>query len=68
MTTGFAIIAWSLIAVAGYGAIEYWAYKTGRPLITTKVRDWNRRTHGMVAVAITAPVAFTWGHFFWCGG
>jgi len=66
MTTGFAVIVWTLLVLAGYGAIELWAYKTERPLITTKVRAWNRATGGMIAVVLTAPIAFTAGHFFWC--
>lgn len=68
MTTGFAVVAWTFVAVAGYLAIEWWCARTGRPYITTKVRQWNKATGGMVAVAVTAPIAFTLGHLFWCGG
>lgn len=68
MTTGAILIALILMTAAAFLALEAWAYMTGRPLITTQIRQWNRATHGLVGFLFGLTGGLLAGHFFWCGG
>ena len=66
MTTGVAVAIISIITAALWLGVEAWAAHTGRPLITTKVREWNRKTDGLIALIFGLVVGILAGHFFFC--
>lgn len=65
MSLAIAIAA--IVTAAIWLGLEYWAYMTHRPLITTKVREWNRATGGLVALVFGLVAGGLGSHFFWCG-
>ncbi len=63
--TGLWIAILSVMTAGAWLGLELWAYMTGRPLITEKVRDWNKATGGLVALVFGFVTGLLGGHFFW---
>lgn len=66
MTAATAIAILAVMTAAAWLGLEAWLYATGRPLITTKVREWNRATGGLVALVFGLVAGILGGHFFFC--
>jgi len=66
MSAGFLIFIAAAITTVMWLSIEYYLYRTKKPLITDKVREWSRAnllipwSGGLVMGALGA-------HFWWCG-
>lgn len=64
--TGLWIAILGVMTAGAWLALEAWAWATGRPLITDKVREWSRSlllipwAGGLLMGALGA-------HFWWCG-
>lgn len=55
------------VTVTLWLGIEAWAWRTGRPLITDRVRSWNQHTGGLPALLFGLGAGGLGAHFFWCG-
>lgn len=62
MSTLDLIIIGAIVTAAIWGAIEYWAWKTGRKLITWHVRRFPK----LIVFFLGLGVGLLAAHFWWC--